>query len=587
MSKKGTKTYYTYKASLGVSPSMLMGMNDAIKQQQLSEYTADPALANEQQPAAPPTGGGFNIGSLSALAGPVGLAASGLMAYFNSAQQQAADDTREAEQLKAYRKTAAVDPSYMALGGVPGPLPVQAEDGEMILLPDGSSMPVLAKKKHKNQKDNDVTDVLPPDGFILSNDKRMLISKKHADKMIIGHTPAIYNENDTGQSPKEIKMSDLFRKDQHKATPADLMRNLEKMYPRTDREKDVFAETSKQENTIGRAIYLQGIVALNMLKKDEVVSSSGSVPKAADGADYNDILKQYQEAQQKYGLAQVEGIEENTQLYKDYFRKADIGNAIGTGIGAAFTAAQNSYVAAPQLQAPSMDEFKGLSQSQIESQLNRLGRNTRNVANALKGSGATAGQIAGAAASTTANIAESQSNMMYQNNATNAALLRKYYETRRNTRNQQSSLDTGAENEQTANQNRQLGAIGNTLASGVNTYVQNQANKAKIIGDLQLAKRTAIARGDVQAATAAMQMAQLQQMQNPTPASNNAASPNTPFTPNIPPPPSSFNLGTLPPIDSKTLPKGVGPDGSFGAWYNIPPPPPPTRVKPIYRIGIE
>jgi len=624
MSKKGDKkTYYPYHAFLGIDPNTLMMLSQIAGQQQsggappvgqedYGSYTPDPGSGGQQQKSVmgitkddlPTTKNilkqtGKNL--FAGLAGPLGFAASaGFGAWLNHVQQRSADDTQDYYGMKAYRKTATVDPAYMALGGIPGPLPVQAEDGEVIVMPDGTSLPVNAKKKHKQQDKSDVTDILPPDGFILSNDKRMIITRKQAEKMVIGSTPALYDEHGTGESPKEIKMSDLFKKGQNKATPADLMRNLEKMYPRTDREKDVFADAAVAENTLGRSPYLQGIIALNMLKKDEVIGSEQKayeeqegVPQAAEGMDYEELIKQYQEAQRKYGLAQVEGIEDNENAYKKYFKQANIANVIGTGVGAAFTAAQDSYVAAPQLQAPSLSEFKGLSQSQIESQLNRLGRNTRNVANSLQSSGASSGQIAAAAAGTTANIAEAQSNIMYQNNATNAALLRRYYETRRNTRNQQSMLDTKAINEQTANQNRQLGAIGNTISSGINTYVQNQANKTKILGDLNIAKKTAIARGDVEAAAAAMQLAALENANNKGNITNitNVNPPTTSTPPaNVSPsqvpvnppaykpfnpsegqlsPPSSFNL---PPLSPAELPKGVGPSGRLDT------PPPPEEV---------
>ena len=189
---------------------------------------------------------------------------------------------------------------------------------------------------------------------------------------------------------------------------------------------------------MSRATYLQGIIALNMLKKDDVISQDQlpveEVTKAALGFFNNteepkeeevppgdDLVKQqdgestinkYMKAMKQYGLAHLEGLEDSETAYKNYFLKANVGNAIGTGAQIAFTGMQDSYVAAPQLQAPTMSEFKGLSQSQIESQLTRLGQNTRNVANAMQYSGASPGQVAGAMAGTTANVIGSQSDIM-------------------------------------------------------------------------------------------------------------------------------------------------------------------------------
>ena len=163
--------------------------------------------------------------------------------------------------------TSTVDPAYMALGGLVGDVPVRAEKGEVIVLEDGSTFKTNASKKHKHQKSNAPTDILPPGAFMLSNDKRMRISRKEADKMILGQTPAVYSEGEPGQAPKDIKLSDIFPKGRNHASPADLMREIEKKYPRTDRENDVFAKNAIEANTLNRDLFTKGVIALNLLKK--------------------------------------------------------------------------------------------------------------------------------------------------------------------------------------------------------------------------------------------------------------------------------------------------------------------------------
>ncbi len=559
MAKQETrKTYYPYQAFLGVDPNTLMMLSQIAKQQSDKEYGSYTVDPGQQSASTIPRQTVQKL--FSGLSGPLGFASSmAIPAILNNMEQRSAADTRDFEQMQSYRKLASVDPSYMALGGIPGPVPVQAEKGEVIVLPDGTSMSVNAKEKHNKQERNEITDIIPPDSFILSNDKRMAITRKQAETMVIGSTPAIYNEDGTGASPKDIKLSDIFRKGQSKATPAELMMNLEKKYSRSDREQDVYAEATKEENTLARSLYTEAIIALNMLKKNEVISN-GSVPKAQFGANYAELLKQYQDAQRRYSDAQVQALDVNQQGYESYFRKANMANALSTGAGILFTGAQDSYVPSPQLNTHSFSEFKGLSQSQLDSQLNKIGRNTRNVANALEASGATPSQTAGTLAATTANIAEAQSNMMFRNNAMNAELLRRYYETRRRTRDQQSLYDTAADKETRAGANRKLGAIGNLISSGINTYAQTEAQKAKILGDIELAKRTAIAKGDINAAVAAMQLASLQESMNQnTPVTQQVQKHRPIFVPSV----TNFNLGPLPPIDQYTLPKGVGKSGTF------------------------
>ena len=75
-----------------------------------------------------------------------------------------------------------------------GPKLIQAEKGETIIDGMGNIFDVKANKLHKDMSKNDVTDVLTPNQYVLSN--RFELSKKDADKIPIGISPITYDESE-------------------------------------------------------------------------------------------------------------------------------------------------------------------------------------------------------------------------------------------------------------------------------------------------------------------------------------------------------------------------------------------------------
>lgn len=148
-----------------------------------------------------------------------------------------------------------------------GPKLIQAEKGETIIDSSGNIFDVKANKLHKDMKRNDVTDILTPDQYVLSN--RFELSKKDADKIPIGISPITYDEKKNKGKIKEKYLGELFTKDKH--TLAELSKILRDKYPTMfeEQEGNIFAKAASDMNKGTRMNFLQTLVQMNEQKKQK------------------------------------------------------------------------------------------------------------------------------------------------------------------------------------------------------------------------------------------------------------------------------------------------------------------------------
>lgn len=85
-------------------------------------------------------------------------------------------------------------------GQIPQPARVQAEKGEVIITPKFDIFDVKADKLHKDMKKKDITDILGPDDYMFSD--RTTVTKKKAEKIIVGIKPLFYTEEKINQNMK-------------------------------------------------------------------------------------------------------------------------------------------------------------------------------------------------------------------------------------------------------------------------------------------------------------------------------------------------------------------------------------------------
>ena len=178
---------------------------------------------------------------------------------------------QEALPLMKYEKSYFVPPMPMAIKDVDPQSPyqhVQTERGEMVLMPDGGLVPVKATKLHKDMKKDEVTDILPAGSYVMSDFNKKKLKKDNMEKVILGHGAVEYEEGESDDPIKEVKMSDYMTKKE--MTPAEISEEIVKKYTISSRKKDIFADITNERNRVNRMPFLAKLVEINESKKAKV-----------------------------------------------------------------------------------------------------------------------------------------------------------------------------------------------------------------------------------------------------------------------------------------------------------------------------
>lgn len=143
-------------------------------------------------------------------------------------------------------------------------IPIQTEKGELIVLPTGDVVPVMAKKRHHQMDEDEVTDVAPEGAYILSAFGRVKIKKSEAEKVITETGVKPYKLGIGQETPTEKTLGDLMTKNQ--MTPAEIGKIISQKFPviATDNPYEAAANT---ENKINRKPYLEGLIQLSEFDK--------------------------------------------------------------------------------------------------------------------------------------------------------------------------------------------------------------------------------------------------------------------------------------------------------------------------------
>lgn len=148
---------------------------------------------------------------------------------------------------------------------------IQTEIGETILLPNGNLVRVKADRLHKHMKDNVVTDIVPINSYVFSNDKKMILTKDKMVKglklsdIIMGKPIIEYKENDNTKGLQDIRFTDIFGNNKA-LTPAQISERIKSKFKLED-DFDYFTERSNKENKEQRYDYFQLLTQLSEAKK--------------------------------------------------------------------------------------------------------------------------------------------------------------------------------------------------------------------------------------------------------------------------------------------------------------------------------
>lgn len=203
--------------------------------------------------------------------GPVGAVAGGLLGALSgglkAGGQREAYEENELSKEKKRISGLRIAPSSYETGGVAKTdadpeleLPVQEEEGEIMLFPDGRLVDSMATKTHKQMKDNQVTDFIPDGTLIFSNSKKKLIDLTKIKDHVFTITKGHYSED--GNTPGEtVTMGDIYGT-RGKKTPAALAKMVRKMLPVIEEPKEQFQIETNMENLRKRAELLLPIMEM-------------------------------------------------------------------------------------------------------------------------------------------------------------------------------------------------------------------------------------------------------------------------------------------------------------------------------------
>lgn len=212
--------------------------------------------------------------------GPLGIAAGALSGGLSSAARYQDYINQQAYSTPDVTKKGVSPNAFMEEGGATPFTKVQTEKGEVILLPNGTLVDVLAVRPHSKEKKDKVTDMLMEGSYVFSH-KLQLDTRKLSDKEdILAQFPGVYSEQ--GNAPmEEFRLTDILGK--KKMSFADAVKLIRKKIPTQDASKDIFVEQSNAMNKETRIPYLMKLMEMQEIKKSKKKS-----PKMGDVIDVSE-----------------------------------------------------------------------------------------------------------------------------------------------------------------------------------------------------------------------------------------------------------------------------------------------------------
>lgn len=230
-------------------------------------------MANPSQTEIAPSAlSGAAAGALSgAKAGPLGMIGGALFGGVSGAikagAQREAYEQQEDWKRKKIMTGLRMAPTMYEEGGMSIseaedpelPIPVQEEEGEVMLFPDGRLVDSMATKKHKQMKGNDVTDFVPNGTMIFSNSKKKIIDLSAISDHVFNITKGHYSED--GNTPGEtLLFKDVYGKG--KKTPAAIAKKIKKDFPVVEKPVEQIEIETNKENLRRRAELLLPIMQM-------------------------------------------------------------------------------------------------------------------------------------------------------------------------------------------------------------------------------------------------------------------------------------------------------------------------------------
>ncbi len=168
-------------------------------------------------------------------------------------------------------------------------IPVQTERGEMIVHPTGDLSKVMAKKRHYQMDEDEVTDVAPEGAYILSSFGKVRINKDEAEQIITETGVKPYRIGGIQDSPTEKNLASMMNK--KSMAPADVAKKVDRFFP-VNATNNPFELAANNENKIHRVPYLEGLIQLSELDKLRKGIDTSSPEATREYRDESDMIEQ-------------------------------------------------------------------------------------------------------------------------------------------------------------------------------------------------------------------------------------------------------------------------------------------------------
>lgn len=357
-------------------------------------------------------GGAALGGALQGIAGGgiLGGVIGGIGGFASAVNNKVDYEESERRKNKSYIQNNTVQPFsglYETGGQVQAALNLsvaQTEEGESMVLPDGTFTKVAAKKKHSEMEDDDITDLLPDGTLIFSEKLQFDPSEIEFEEDLLGYGTDVYKEGQVPNKITKVLFTDIIG--DKKMSYSDAAKMIAKKYPiNTENDKDVLTMKTNNNNMINRTELFGKLFELQELQKDPELNDMeelNSIPKYSLGDIVGDPNRLYLANDDIFKnlynqtLDSISRMEAENQVEFDLSKKEYSGlnnrlvnsNVLNTGVNLLGNLAQ-STTEDPLLKDAAFANmiYKQTPNSIIDNQIQQLRGNSNSMASGLLNSG--------------------------------------------------------------------------------------------------------------------------------------------------------------------------------------------------------
>lgn len=375
-------------------------------------------------------------------------------------------------------------PKKYAMGGS-GASAIQAERDEVFMLPDFQVVDTAATKKHTDMDDDEVTDVLPPEGFVFSSSKKNLLNLKSIEDLKVTPEVSIYKEGKATEL-ESIKLIDFLPKGKKEITYADAARSIAnkvKLIDLEDKGRNGYNRTTNEHNRQLRGLLLGTLAGIQESTKAEkgLANDGSSVPEFAEGG-YADILSDYKNKLDAYETDIESNYNKGVDDYNSLYAKMNLLNAGSLAANTLFTGAQQTRVDPAYADSSMADSmYKGISPAILTQQLESRRGMVHSLADQYLRAGVDPSRVNALMSPLAGKLIESESDAGFKNLQYQAELDQQKAKFRSSILNENIKEGAAAERASVDNSNKAIATVGKGVDSFLDNTGKLSINKVKTL----------------------------------------------------------------------------------------------------------